>query len=51
MNNIVATIKGVYYRIIGRKWITAKGARRVPMYTVEDSRVFVLARSARVVKK
>lgn len=47
---ILAIIKGVYLRIIRREWITAKGCERIPVLVVEDSRVFVLGRSLRVVK-
>lgn len=48
---IVASIQLLLYRLIRREWITAKGCKRIPVLLVEDSRVFVLGRSLRVVKK
>jgi hypothetical protein len=50
MSKIFAKIKGVYYRIIRREWITAKDCEPVPVYLVEDARVFILARTIRVVE-
>jgi len=48
---IVASIQHLLYRLIRREWITAKGCEPTPVLVVEDSRVFVLGRSLRVVKK
>ena len=47
---VFAIVKGVLFRIIRREWIAAKGCAKIPVYVVEDSRVFVLARSLRVKK-
>lgn len=50
MNKILVMLKGIYYRIIGREWITAPKCNPVPIYIVEDVRVKVIHRGIRVVE-
>ena len=48
MKNILITIKGIIYRVIGLEWITAPKCNPVPVYIVEDTRVKVIHRGIRV---
>lgn len=48
---IIAIIKGVYFKLIRREWITAKGCDRDPLVLVENARVNVVHRAVRLVKK
>ena len=50
MKNILITIKGIIYRVIGLEWIyTPEGkCNPVPVYIVEDVRVRTIHRGIRV---
>ena len=50
MKKLLIIIGKLYHRVFGRVWITGKDCKRVPVYLVEDERVFVVARTLRVKK-
>lgn len=50
MKQLLAVIKGIYYRLIRIEWITAKGCNPIPVYLVEDARVKSVHMGIRVVE-